>query len=166
MEDVQGKQGKNANAVFNGDFFFISTYSGYRMLGRDPKGAQHYLEPDASDETLGAAVLDALDRSRFLSIEEADDFFNLKRSQERYEEWKRSVMARYGYKTKRALFKDMMSCSIQMAGDSIKVSPTDHDRLDGWAGKNAEGTEDVVIPASSSAAEVGTALRVAFSRCI
>ena len=165
MEDVQAKQGKNARAMFNGDFFLVETYSGHRMLGSDPKGAQQYLEPDASDDALGTAVLDALSRSRFLSVEEANEFFNLKRSQEKYEEWKRSVMARYGYKTKRALFKDMMSCSIQMAGDSIKVSPTDHDRLDGWAGRNAEGTEDVVIPASSSAAEVGAALRVAFSRC-
>ncbi len=165
MEDVQAKQGKNANAVFNGDFFFISTYSGYRMLGRDPKGAQHYLEPDASDETLGAAVLDALDRSRFLSIEEADDFFNLKRSQERYEEWKRSVMQRYGYKTKRALFKDMASCDIQMAGGNITLVPTNHDRLEGWGREKGDGIEDVVITEGSSAAEVGAALRVAFSRC-
>ena len=166
MEDVQGKQGKNANAKFNGDFFFISTYSGYRMLGRDPAGAQHYLEPGADDAALGAAVLDALVRSRFLSIEEANEFFNLERSKERYEEWKRSVMERYGYKTKRALFGDMASCDIQMVGENMTLVPTNHDRLEGWGREKSDGIEDVVIPANSSAAEVGAALRLAFSRCI
>lgn len=163
MEDVRTKQGKNAAALFNGDFFLVETCSGHRMLHDDPAGAQHYLEPGTRDEVLGAAVLDALDRSRFLPIEEARVLSQ--GAGERYEEWKRAVMARYGYKSKRSLFGDMARCSIQMAGNTIKVAPTDHDKLEGWADKSADGGEDVVIPANSSAAEVGAALRLAFKRC-
>lgn len=163
MEDPQTKQGKNAAALFNGDFFLIETCSGHRMLHDDPAGAQHYLGPATSDEDLGAAVLDALDRSRFLPIGEARVL--RQGAGERYEEWKRAVMARYGYKTKRSLFGDMARCNIRMTGNTIKVIPTNHDKLEGWADKSADGSEDVVLPANSSPAEVGAALRLAFNRC-
>ena len=163
MEDVQTKQGKNAAALFNGDFFLIETCSGHRLLHDDPAGAQHYLDPRISDEVLGAAVLDAPGRSRFLPIEEARVL--RQGAGERYEQWKGAVMARYGYKTKRSLFGDMARCSIRMTGNTIKIVPTNHDKLEGWGREKGDGIEDVVIPANSPATEVGAALRLAFKRC-
>jgi hypothetical protein len=161
----RAKQGKQAAAFYNGDFFCVETESGHGLLRPDPEGAQHLLPADASDESLGAAVLDALRRSRFLPVEEARAFLNHKKGQDDHDARTAALMKRYGYRTKRFLFRNMMQCGIEEIGDSITVSPTCHDRLEEWGRKVSDEFEDVVIPANSHAVEVGTALRLGFTRC-
>lgn len=51
---------------FNENFICIETYSGYRSSQADPKGAQYLLSPDTNDQELGAALLGALGKSRFV----------------------------------------------------------------------------------------------------
>src|SRR6266481_6670875 len=124
MNDVI--RGTWVNACFNGDFICVETNSGYRGgMHVDPKGAQHLLTPDASDESLGVAVLDALARSRWVlgaprdgstyapDVEFDSDLYDYKQTAERYASWIKALMERYGYKTKRALFKHMMYCYIE-----------------------------------------------------
>jgi hypothetical protein len=98
------KARKWAGAVNNGDFIQIKTYSGYRLALADPMAKEHYLEPDAPDEVLGKAMLDALAQSRALTLEQSTELRFT--SEERYEKWVKSVMEKYGYKTRRALFKN------------------------------------------------------------
>ncbi|WP_255417037.1 contact-dependent growth inhibition system immunity protein [Photorhabdus sp. CRCIA-P01] len=57
---------KNARCVFNGDFYSVTTYSGNGLLGVDPLGNNHSLQPIVSDQELGKAVLDALSKSRII----------------------------------------------------------------------------------------------------
>lgn len=156
---------KWAAAKLNQDFFCIETYSGYRSYGRDPEGAQHLLDLNANDEAIGFALQDALAKSRFLTLEQVDDFFDYQKNQPQYEAWVQALMQRYGYKTKRALFKSMMSCSIELMDEVITIRPSHHDKLEGWGREDGDGIEDVVIPANSSYEEIGAALRLAFSRC-
>jgi hypothetical protein len=165
MEDLEAKQGKNANAKFNGDFFLIETQSGHGMLIRDCDGAKHYLASDASDESLGTAVLDALFRSRFFSIEETRSRMNSRRVVEEHAAWVQSLMTKGGYNNKRALFDNMASCSVKLVGQSITISPSVHEGLDTWMRRKSDNLEDVVVPATSTAAQVGAALRMGFSRC-
>src|SRR5260370_21640236 len=104
-----------ADAKSNGDFICVKTYSGYRSARDDPNGSQHLLPPDVEDRELGSALLDCLAHSRFLDPREQSDehrtLFDYELGNERYSEWARRLMATYGYKTKRALFKNMRSCS-------------------------------------------------------
>jgi len=74
-------------------------------------------------------------------------------------------MDRYGYRTKRALFKNMKSCGILAEGDVIIISPSRHEKLEAWGREKGDGIEDVVIEANRSPSEIGAALRLAFSRC-
>jgi hypothetical protein len=165
-EDLEAKFGQRAGALSNGDFVLIESYSGYRISAVDPQGAQHLLPPDASDESLGTALLDALDRSRFLTLDEARAFFDLKRIEEQRAGWTESLMTHCGYKTKRSLFRNMMNCGIVKVGDSITLEPMIHDKLQAWRGHRPEDDiDDVVIPAASSPSEIGAALRLALSRC-
>jgi len=164
-DDLEARLGKQAAALFNGDFILVETYSGHRSSRFDPHGAQHLLAPEAGDETLGAAILDALSRSRFLPLEDARPFLDPQRVRQEYAAWTQSLMTRYRYKTKRALFGDMIRCGIQMAADIITIKPARHDRLEGWGRTLGDGIEDVVIPDGSTAADVGAALRLGFSRC-
>ncbi|TDB61612.1 contact-dependent growth inhibition system immunity protein [Photorhabdus khanii] len=75
---------KNARCVFNGDFYSITSYSGYRSLNLDPLGGNHMLSPDISDEKLGGAVFNALSKSRFIPFENLGDFLDNEKGEELY----------------------------------------------------------------------------------
>ncbi|MFT0475444.1 contact-dependent growth inhibition system immunity protein [Pseudomonas antarctica] len=49
-----------ADAKINTDFIFVNTFSGYRSSRADPQGVEHFFSPDAADNELGFALLDAL----------------------------------------------------------------------------------------------------------
>jgi len=152
-----------ASAKCNGDFIIIETYSSYRMSLADPEAPEHILAPDASNETLGQAVLAALRHSRFLSIEEDKALYS--NFEQRCVEWVKEKMDRFGYKTKNALFRKMKHCDIQCKDGLIILEPSHHAKLALWTGDFINKDEYVKIPESSSPAEVGAALRLAFSRC-
>lgn len=167
-----------AQAVCVQDFICVETHSGYGGgTNADPKGRQNFLIPDASDEVLGDAVLDALAHSRHVlgspragstyppSVEFDMDLTDYKQVAERYATRTRVLMQRYGYKTKRALFKDMKNCHIKKEGGVITICPSNHEKLESWGRTKGDGIEYVVIPADSAPAEIGAALRLAFSRC-
>ncbi|HDL8054208.1 contact-dependent growth inhibition system immunity protein [Yersinia enterocolitica] len=147
------------------DFLSVDTYSGLGMVGRDPLFPPNLLPPDTDDQTIGEAVLIALSNSRTLSLEESADFFDLEKGKERYAAWIAMLMERYGYKTKRALFKDMKRCSIHCLNDVITISPSRHEKLEAWSGRGIKESDHVVIPADSIPEEIGAALRLALSRC-
>lgn len=155
-----------ASAKNNGDFICIETYSGRGSTVRDPAGKQVLLAPDASDDTLGAAVLDALAASRLLSLEEIGSLFELTAVKERHDEWVAALMKKYGYKARRALLKNMRSCDIECRGGEIILIPTRHERLEGWGREKDDGIQNISVPALSSSAAVGAALRLAFERCL
>jgi hypothetical protein len=171
-------RGSWANAACNGDFILVETISGYRGPAvRDPKGKQHFLVSDASDQELGFAVIDALAHSRLVApaprtgvwihpdTEFDMELYDHRRGAERYDEWVKDLMTRYGYKTKRALFKNMNLCDVERKADVISITPNHHQKLEAWGREKDDGIENVVIPADSSPAEIGAALRLAFSRC-
>lgn len=71
----------------------------------------------------------------------------------------------YSYKTKRALFKNMMRCDIEIQEDIIIMEPNHHVKLEAWDGEGFTEKDYVKIPADSSHEKIGKALRLAFSRC-
>jgi len=80
-----------------------------------------------------------------------------------YPLWVNALMERYGYKNKRALFKNMKNVSIESKNGILTLIPTHHAKLEAWEGVVEEAR--VVIPATSSPEEIGAALRLALSRC-
>lgn len=176
MNNVKRKY--SAHAIENGDFICIETYSGYRGgTHADPKGASHLLPPDTTDAQLGEALVDALARSRFVlpaprkdiwthpDVTFDRDLYDHEQVQARYRQWTSCLMARYGYKTKRALFKNMKNCSIELDGDVITICPSFHEKLETWSGEGITEEDYAILPANSSPSEIGAALRLAFSRC-
>lgn len=175
MNDVI--RGYWAGAKNNGDFICIETNSGYRGGRLDYKGKQHLLSPDANYEDLGVAVLDALAHSRFVlgaprdgsiypqDVEFDMELYDYKLTAERYAKWLADLMAHYGYKSKRGLFKNMHNCSIESCNGLITISPWHHEKLEAWDGEGIAKEDNVIIPANSTPAEIGAALSLAFSRC-
>ncbi len=156
---------KWASAVNNRDFILVETWSGYRGPAYDPDGKRIFLSTDANDLTLGQAVLEALGPSRVIDVKEIPVFFDYEKCQEIYKKWIESLMQRFGYKTKKALFKNMNKCGIEMVDGKITIDPSHHEKLEGWSGTGNKGSDYVIIPADSTPEEIGAALRLAFSRC-
>lgn len=156
----------DAEAMNNGDFIEISTYSGYRSRVRDPETPSHKLPPDVDDLTLGLTVRQALEMSRSLSLEEMNAYRNLDTLKVNYENWVDGMMKHCNYKSRRALFKNMKSCGISLKDDIITIRPSNHERLEGWSGDGLSEEDRVKLPADCTDAELGAGLRLAFSRCL
>lgn len=72
---------------------------------------------------------------------------------------------RFGYKTKRELFRNLMSVSVSLRDDRIEFMPFRQDGVGCWIRTNDDGIQDVVIDANSEPRDVGKALRQAFANC-
>ncbi len=163
-----------ASVLANERFFCLRTCSRYRASIVDPQGAAIYLEPSACDERLGEAVLNCLAQSRFVAPY-ADKRVNPEagvdaelhdpvRIGDRYESWVKEMMAKYGYKSRRALFAGLRNCQVSMADSEIVMTPTYRDGKEGWSGFSDEDG-GLKISASAAPADVGAALRRALGDC-
>ena len=111
----------------NGDFISIKSYSGYANANLADRNAPEFLlEENISHEMLGKAIIESLKNSKPLSREEhRQTALNLG---ENYKAWIQRMMEKYGYKTKRALFKNMKNCYILCQDEMIVIEPTYHDK--------------------------------------
>lgn len=151
---------------FNDDFIFIETYSGYFNCLPDPEGVRIYLSHPSTDIELGKSILEALSASRTIDPKLSPDFFDFRgRVAVQYESWVADLMSRFGYKTRRALFKNMKSCSVDAVGDVITMRPSHHEKLEAWTGKGIAEKDHVVVSSCCSHEEIGAALRLGLSRC-
>jgi len=143
-------------------FISVEPLSGYRIIQREDEGYVIYLEPDANDEPLGRALLEALGRSRFIfppdpAFSEAERYIRC------YQNWQKDFMQRYGYKTKRDAYRNMEWCRVKRSEGKISMQPHQRDKPEYFHSLPPEKT--VVIPATDDAAAAGAALRLALDRC-
>ncbi|EPG9047918.1 DUF1436 domain-containing protein [Klebsiella aerogenes] len=156
-----------ANAFITNEFLLIETQSGLGRVRTDPEFSPHLLSPDADDQRIGETILQALSDSRTLTeLAERVVFFDLEKGKEQYVTWIAMLMERYGYKTKKSLFKDMKNCGIHCVNDVITISPTRHEKLEAWDGMGLKSSDNVILSVDSAPAEIGAGLRLALSRCI
>lgn len=150
----------------NDKFIILQTYSGYGRYTIDHLCTPFIFNHEIDNETLGINVLQALSNSRtfIYGSPEDEDFFDLEKGRQRYDDWVAGLCEKLGYKTKRALFKKMKSCSIWLNNGRIKMSPSRQVKLEAWDGIN--GVEDVVLSLDNSPEEIGAGLRLALSRCL
>jgi len=161
--DALSRWKARADAKLNGDFLSIETYSGYRMAIADSLAGEILLKVDATDEEIGLAILESLSKSRFLSFEEEGCLFE--ENKQNYISWIQKLSRIYGYRSKKAMFKEMRMCNLCKIGNLIQIEPNNHEKLEGWGGSGITEADYVRIPADSTPAEIGAALRLAFSRC-
>lgn len=148
----------------NGDFISIHSYSGYRLAFIDPEAPEYLSNTNISNEDLGLIIIEALKKSRFLPYEEACALES-KFDQDYYSNWVKNLMSQYGYKTKRALFKNMRNCNIDCHQGIITIRPSHHEKLEAWSGQGISERDYVKVLENKSPAAIGAALRLAFSRC-
>ena len=162
MKRTQEPFKKTATVYKSEKFICVDPLSGANILKylEDDESCRFYLEPDATDETLGQALLAALQRSRYVDERE---FFDPERAMRAEANWQKEVMRRYGYKTKRDVYKNLDWCLAKISEGKISFQPHRHDKLDSW--RSLPPDQTVVIPATNDAVAVGAALRLALDRC-
>jgi hypothetical protein len=144
-------------------FTSVESLSGYRRFLQEDKGYRVYLEPDPTVEALGRAVLEALDKSRFLDPDKNDEFFDANRITATYKKWHLEFMTRYGYKNKREAYKNMLYCYASRCNGKISIRPFRRDKPEYWVELPAERA--VVMSTTKDPLVVGEALNLALSRC-
>jgi len=154
---------KQAIATFNSKFISVWTYSAYRMGQPDPLYEPVDLSVNCLDNELGYAIVFALNKTRFFSLKQAEEIREA--SSNHYNKCIEQQVKKYGYRSRRALFKDMKSCSISETGEVITILPSHYEGLEEFSNKGIAEDQHVKIPTSSGHAEIGAALRLAFSRC-
>jgi hypothetical protein len=154
---------KRLTAKINDKFISIIPYSGYSLSIADFTQPEFLLDPSISDGELGRAVLESLKNSRFLELEKSYELEDI--CKENYSKWVVNLMEKYGYKTKKALFKNMLSCSVRLEDGILVIRPSHHEKLEGWGGNDETERNKVYVPFDAPPAEIGAALRLAFSRC-
>ena len=160
------KPRKWASAYANAKLLAVETWSGYVRQVGDPAGPHYDLLPESTDDALGAAVLNCLAHSRFLNTPELRaELFHPDAVSRSYAAWLERLIQFGGFKTKRALLKDMKCCEIEQDEGAITIEPTHHEKLEGWSGEGITEADHVVISAQASPSAIGAALREAFRRC-
>jgi hypothetical protein len=154
-----------ADTAFNGDFFRFITMSHGGMSYSEPSAPELFLPPDADDVTLGKTLRTALKASKQISGEEFFKLFQSGVVQQLGKEREAWTMQHYGYKTKRALYRHMASCYIELIDGWLEINPSHSDQKGGFQGLSADGHENIRLPDSVSDAELGAALREGFKRC-
>lgn len=153
------------NVFVNNEFLSVETYSGLGRVRRDSLFSSHLLASGTNEHDIGEIILQALSDSRTLTVKECETFFDLEKGKQDYSDWVTMLMGKYGYKTRKALFKDMKNCSIHCNNSVITISPSRHEKLEAWGRTKGDGIEDVILSTDSSPAEIGAGLRLALSRC-
>ncbi|WP_428941074.1 contact-dependent growth inhibition system immunity protein [Xanthomonas oryzae] len=158
---------KGAKICFNGKFYRFVTMSKGMLWYADPDMQSKYLDPDVADSELGYLLRMTLAESRQVSVEDFHKILNSRIVQERSKEREKWEMKNYGYKTKKAMLRNMITCSISVGngGDQIEIQPTHKDSLDGYTIKKDTGPFPLYIPTTATDAELGAALREGFKRC-
>lgn len=150
----------------NKDFIFLETYSGLWSCLPDPSGEQIFLPASVSETELGTALIKALDASCVVDPVENPEFYDVMgRVVPQYSSWVGSVMGKYGYKTRRAMFKDMKNCAVEMEGGVIVIKPSHHEKLEAWSGKGLTVEDYVSVSSSVEPSELGAGVYLALSRC-
>ena len=145
-------------------FTCIEPLSGFRLTVREDEGYRIYLEPGASERTIGEAVLDVLERSRVVSPIDEREFFKADRIMRNYRAWHEDFMKRYRYKTKRDAYKYMRFFRATRRDGKISIKPHKRDIKPGlWWDLPLEKT--IVIPETNDPGIVGAAMSLALSNC-
>ncbi|EEG84054.1 MULTISPECIES: contact-dependent growth inhibition system immunity protein [Proteus] len=150
--------------VMTDKFFCLNTESGYGLMTIDPNFSSIILSLTCSNKKLGESLIKVLENSRTqLKDEEYDKLFKKENIKKNWNSWLELLRYKYDYRSKRQLLANMLNCSIYLSNNKILILPSYHSSLEGWEGIGA--SHKVILSLDSSFDEIGSGIRLAFSRC-
>ncbi|WP_367110490.1 contact-dependent growth inhibition system immunity protein [uncultured Psychrobacter sp.] len=154
---------KKAKVYFSEEFISVSASSLGSLYYFESTFKPIILDIDCTDEQLGRAVLSALEHSKQISIDEFSEGFNSGFFKEQYNKYIDSLMIRFGFKTKKQLFKKIKEVSISKIDDKFQLLSTHQNSLGSFSADN--NSQTIVVEASTTPATLGKLTRDAYKEC-
>ena len=107
----------------NKEFISVMSFLTGGMHVLNPKQEFSYLTPNISNKELGSLVRKSLKDSWQIMAEEFIDIFNNKTAENVLKKQEEFLKNKYGYKNKRALYKEMRFVSLFVKDNQIIISP-------------------------------------------
>lgn len=148
---------------FNGSFFWIETMSKGMLHYGEPDAEQYLLDAGVDDAVLGEMIRKAFSASKTVTVPEFQKIFSSGIIQEKAEERQKFIMQQYGYKNKRALFKGMLSCDVDLRGEEIKLQATRQNGIDGYSADTSD--YNAIISNNVSDTELALAVKECLKHC-
>lgn len=151
-----------ADIRFDMDYVAVVAHSGYRSTAMDPDRYFAILPGDVDCTVLAGAVRDALRASRFLPLQDAQDFLVKARSPVSYSTWIADMLRRTGRRSKQSLFRTQRHLLVIECSDQLLLQPSTHVRADLFHGIVEKIRR---LPVSMDDRSLGEALRHAMTDC-
>lgn len=158
------KDVKMTAVFFNQDFYWFITQAMGMIAVGDFQVEPKFLASDADNPQLGGALRQCLLSSRKIEMDEFQKLFQSGAFNVLDEKRENEAMVKYGYKSKKSMYRKMNRCSVELVDGKIKIQPMHHKSLDSYTATK-DGPEPLVLDASIGDAELGAALREGFNRC-
>jgi len=165
MESVEVNKKQWASVHLSNGYISVSASSGYRNCASDPEAYHHVMSHECNDEELGQSIRKALEKSRFLPIDEVREFFDLENVERRYSIFVEYLLSEMGSISRQKAFKTMKLCNIRLEDGMVKISPTKKARGEAWEGTSFTSRNTQVIDIMCTDAELGAATREALVYC-
>lgn len=150
---------------FNGDFFCIVTQSTGMLAYAEPDAPPRYLPPDVDDATIGKTLRIALVASKQIEPAEFQKIWKSGIIDQNDAARDTFAMQHYGYKSRRAMYKNMDNCLVSASDGMIEISPSHHHGIDGYSADKRIGPFPLSVSDTVTDAELGAAIREGFKRC-
>jgi hypothetical protein len=134
-------------------------YGGYYST----KGTEIYCPINCANKELGIALNESLFKSIHLRYSKEIEDFLREDGKKNAEEQFQYLQQKYGYKTKNDMYKNMMSCSLDLSDGRLKISPMKRKSPGAWNGLGDE--YDIIVQSDALSDIIGAAVRFAFTRC-
>lgn len=141
----------------------VESLSGYSMLLPEDERVD-FFSPDVSDEVLGSSLIAALNKSRFVDPRKELDFFDIDRYRDLVNSREKQIISRSKFRSYRRAYENMRYVDLWRYSGKIFAIP--HGKKGGQFWVSLPDDQTVVIPAASSAQQIGVAAKLALSRCI
>ena len=149
-----------AGTILFRKFLMVESMAVYGSNYPDPQGVQHILPVDASDAEIGAALLDALDKSRFLTPDqpEFDAFFGDWIEGRNDDAYDAGLMEVAGVKTRATLYRGARSVGVRAEGGDQILLTAWRRRRGRWFSGDGGGPVET-LPRDTSPEALGAAWR-------
>jgi len=119
---------------------------------------------DIDAQNLGRSIRVALNANKKIPPESLKEFIFSPITNDWMENRKKNIMKKYGYKTKKILFRNMRNVFVKLMDKEVVVSPTHQDGLD-FSFTGLKKVDDLIIDINCSDEELGRTVKLAYEKC-
>lgn len=155
---------KHVNVYFNSQYIEVTSWNdgGCWLLNLDFEPIK--LSTNVKNKILGESIQIALNAGKNIPPENVKNILFSPELNSLMTERDKKLMAEFGYKSKKALFKHMRKVSITYINDTYKISPSHQDGLD-YSFTGLSKADEIILPNDATDEELGQAVRLAYEKC-